>query len=92
MTTTRTQRIVTALARIPRSGSLHNDLHDEAAVLVKELPPILVDQRLGAVIRALLLLAAEYSAQLLSAEAADVTVRTIWRMVCSDARPAGSTQ
>jgi hypothetical protein len=66
---TRTQRIAAALARIPRSGSLHNDLRDEAAVLVKKLRPLLVDQRLGAVIRALLLLAAEYSSQLLRAEA-----------------------
>lgn len=66
----RTQRIALALARIPRSGALHDDLHDEAAVLVKKLRPLLVDQRLGAVIRALFVLAAEYSKQLLRAEAA----------------------
>ena len=65
---TRTQRIIVALTHIPRSGSLHDDLHDEAAVLVKKLRPMLVDQRLGAVIRALFVLAAEYSTQLLRAE------------------------
>ena len=70
MTTTRTQSVILALARIPRSGSLHDDIHDESAVLIKNLRPLLVDQRLGAVIRALYLLAAEYAAQLLRAEAA----------------------
>jgi hypothetical protein len=67
---TRTQRIAAALARIPRSGSLHDDLHAEAAVLIKNLRPLLNGFRLGAVIRALLTLAAEYSTQLLRAEAA----------------------
>lgn len=66
---TRAQRIVLALARIPRSGSLHDDIHAESAVLVKKLRPLLVDHRLGAVIRALFTLAAEYSTQLLRAEA-----------------------
>jgi hypothetical protein len=65
----RTQRIALALARIPRSGALHDDLHDEAAVLVKKLRPLLNGFRLGAVIRALFTLAAEYSTQLLRAEA-----------------------
>jgi hypothetical protein len=70
VTTSRTQRIVTALARIPRTGSLHEDVHDEAAVLVKKLRSMLVDYRLGSVIRALFTLAAEFSTQLLRAEAA----------------------
>jgi hypothetical protein len=68
---TRAQTIIHALARIPRSGSLHDDdIHDESAQLVKKLRPLLVDYRLGAVIRALFTLAAEYSTQLLRAEAA----------------------
>jgi hypothetical protein len=66
----RKQSIALALARIPRSGSLHDDVHHESAVLIKKLRPILVDQRLGAVIRALFVLAAEYATQLLRAEAA----------------------
>ena len=70
MTTTRTQRIPTALARIPRRGRLNEDIHAESAVLVKNLRPLLVDHRLGAVIRALFVLAAEYAGQLLKAEAA----------------------
>jgi hypothetical protein len=67
---TRTQRIAAALARVPRSGQLHDDLRAESAVLVKKLRPLLVDYRLGAIIRALFVLAAEYSTQLLRAEAA----------------------
>ena len=67
---TRTQRIAAALARIPRSGSLHDDLHAEAAVLIKNLRPLLNGFRLGAVIRTLITLAAEYSTQLLRAERA----------------------
>jgi hypothetical protein len=67
---TKSQTLVLALARIPRSGSLHDDVHAESAVLVKKLRPLLVDCRLGAVIRALLTLAAEYSTQLLRAERA----------------------
>jgi hypothetical protein len=67
---TRMQRIVAALARTPRSGSLHNNIHAESEVLVKKLHPLLVDYHLGAVIRALFLLAAEYARQLLRAEAA----------------------
>jgi hypothetical protein len=65
---TRTQRIAAALARVPRSGQLHDDLRAESAVLVKKLRPLLVDYRLGAIIRALFVLAAEYSTQLLRAE------------------------
>jgi hypothetical protein len=65
---TRNHIITRALARIPRSGSLHDDVHDEAAVLIKKLRPLLLDYRLVAVIRALFVLAAEYSKQLLRAE------------------------
>jgi hypothetical protein len=67
---TRTQTLAHALARIPRSGPLHNDIHAESAVLVKKLRPLLVDYRLGAVIRALFTLTAVYASQLLRAEAA----------------------
>jgi hypothetical protein len=66
---TRTRILAAALARIPRSGSLHDDIRAESAVLVKKLRPLLVDYRLGTVIRALVALAAEYAAQLLRAEA-----------------------
>jgi hypothetical protein len=65
---TRARTVALALARIPRSGSLHDDIRAESAVLVKKLRPLLVDYRLGAVIRALFTLAAEYSTQLLRAE------------------------
>jgi hypothetical protein len=68
MIRTRTQSIVLALARIPRSGSLNDDLRSESAVLVKKLRALLVDYRLGAVIRALFVLAAEYARDLLRAE------------------------
>jgi len=67
---THRQRIATALARIPRSGPLETDVHAEAAGLIKKLRPLLVDYRLGAVVRALFTLAAEYARQLLRAEAA----------------------
>jgi hypothetical protein len=65
---TRTQSVVLALARIPRSGSLHNNIHAESEVLANKLRPLLVDYRLGAVIRALFVLAAEYAGELLRAE------------------------
>lgn len=68
MIRTRTQSITAALARIPRSGPLHDDIRAESAVLVKNLRPLLHDFRLGSVIRALVRLAAEYSTQLLRAE------------------------
>jgi len=67
---TRTQSVALALARVPRTGSLHDATHAESAVLTKKLRPLLVDYRLGAVIRALFTLAAEHSKQLLRAEAA----------------------
>ncbi len=67
---TRARAVVLALTRIPRSGSLNDDVHDETVILVKKLRPLLVDYRLGAVIRALFTLAAEYSTRLLRAEAA----------------------
>jgi hypothetical protein len=70
MIRTRTQSIVLALARIPRNGSLHDDIRAESAVLIKKSPPLLNGFRLGSVIRALYLLAAEYAGQLLKAEAA----------------------
>jgi hypothetical protein len=62
------QRI--ALARVPRSGPLHDDVHDEAAVLIEKLRPMLHGFRLGSVVCALSTLAAEYARQLLRAEAA----------------------
>jgi hypothetical protein len=65
---TRTQRIALAIARVPRSGSLHEDIRSESAVLVKNLRPLLNGFRLGSVIGALFTLAAEYSTQLLRAE------------------------
>jgi hypothetical protein len=68
MITQRTRIIANALARIPRCGSLHDDIRDESAVLIKKLRPLLVDFRLGSVIRALVALAGEYAAQLLRAE------------------------
>jgi hypothetical protein len=68
VTRTRTQSIVAALARIPRTGSLHADLRAESAVLIKKLRPLLVDYRLGAVVRALFVLASEYARELLQAE------------------------
>src|SRR5580658_4870418 len=67
---TRTQTLAHALARIPRSGSLHDDIRAESAVLIKKLRPLLVDYRLGEVIRALFTLSAVYAGQLLRAEAA----------------------
>jgi hypothetical protein len=70
MIRTRTQSIVLALARIPPNGSLHDDIRAESAVLIKKLRPLLNGFRLGSVIRALYLLAAEYAGQLLKAEAA----------------------
>jgi hypothetical protein len=66
----RTQRIATALARIPRSGSLHDDVCAESAGLVKKLRSLLADCRLGAAIHALATLTAEYARELLRAEAA----------------------
>ena len=68
MIRTRTQFVVLALARTPRSGSLHNNICAESEVRAKTLRPHLVDYRLGAVIRALFVLATEYAAQLLQAE------------------------
>jgi hypothetical protein len=68
VTTTRTQRIALALARVPRSGPLHDDIHAEAAVLVRKLRPLLNGFRLGSVVRALATLAAEYARELLRAE------------------------
>jgi hypothetical protein len=65
---TRTQSIVLALARIPRSGSLHNNVHDESELLAKKLRPQLHDFRLGSVVHALFTLAAEYASQLLRVE------------------------
>jgi hypothetical protein len=65
---TRARAVALTLARIPRAGSLHDDIYGESAMLVKKLRPLLVDYRLGAVIRALFTLAAEYSTQLLRAE------------------------
>jgi hypothetical protein len=65
---TNTLTVAAALARVPRSGSLHEDIHAEATVLVKKLRPLLNGFRLGSVVRALLTLAAEYSTQLLRVE------------------------
>jgi hypothetical protein len=65
---TKTQTVASALARIPRSGSLHADVHAESVALVKKLRPLLIDYRLGAVIHALVTLAAEYARELLRAE------------------------
>jgi hypothetical protein len=67
---TRTQTLALALARVPHSGALHDDIRAESAVLIKKLRPLLNGYRLGAVIRALFTLAAKYAAQLLRAEAA----------------------
>jgi hypothetical protein len=64
----RTKSIVLALARIPRSGSLHNNIRAESAALEKKLRPLLHDCRLGSVVHALFTLAAEYAGQLLRAE------------------------
>jgi hypothetical protein len=67
---TRIHIIVRALARIPRSGSLHNNVHDESELLAKKLRPLLHDFRLGSVVYTLFTLAAEYASQLLRAERA----------------------
>jgi hypothetical protein len=64
----RTKSIILALARIPRSGSLHNNIRAESAALEKKLRPLLHDYRLGSVVPALFTLAAEYAGQLLRAE------------------------
>jgi hypothetical protein len=68
MIRTRTQSVVLALARIPRSGTLHNNIRAESAVLSRKLRPLLHEFRLGSVIYALFTLAAEYATQLLKAE------------------------
>jgi hypothetical protein len=65
---THVQTTILALARVPRSGSLHNDIYGESALLVKKLRPMLNGFRLGSVVRALYTLAAQYSTQLLRAE------------------------
>jgi hypothetical protein len=67
---TKTQSIVAALARIPRTGSLRRDLHDESEILMRKLRPALRGFRLGAIVSALLTLAAEHATELLEAEAA----------------------
>jgi hypothetical protein len=66
--TPRTQSIASALARVHRQGSLQNDIHAEAAVLVKKVRPLLSGFRLGSVVRALFTLTAEYAGQLLKIE------------------------
>jgi hypothetical protein len=66
---TRDLIITRALARIPRSGSLHDDVRAESAVLIKKVRPLLHGFRLGSVVRALFLLATEYAAELLKVEA-----------------------
>ena len=70
MTTSRTQAIAAALARVPRSGSPHADVCSESAVVIKKLRPLLVGFKLGSVLRARYVLGAGYSCQLLRAEAA----------------------
>lgn len=70
MIRTRTQSVVLALPRIPRSGSLLTDIHAESKALAKKLCPLLHGFRLGSVVCTLFTLAAEYASQLLKAEAA----------------------
>jgi hypothetical protein len=60
--------VTRALARIPRSGSLHVNVHGESELLAKKLRPMLHDFRLGSVVHALFTLAAEYASQLLRVE------------------------
>lgn len=66
--TNNTKTIALALARIPRSGPLHRDLRDEADVVIAKLRPLLNGHRLGAIVRALFILAVEFAGNLLKAE------------------------
>ncbi|MGA7637517.1 MAG: hypothetical protein WCB00_11345 [Candidatus Acidiferrales bacterium] len=70
MTRTNVQTVAIALARIPRTGSLRNELRDEADVVTKRLRPVLRGYRLGAMLYALMTLTAEYTRKLLEAETA----------------------
>ena len=67
---TKTQSVALALARIPRSGPLRSDLLAEAEIVAKKLAPVLTGYRLGALLCALMMLAAEYAVELLKAEVA----------------------
>lgn len=67
---TKTRSIAIALARIPRSGPLRRDLLAEAEIVAKKLRPVLMGYRLGAILCALMIMAAQYAVELLKAEAA----------------------
>jgi hypothetical protein len=65
----RTETIALAIARIPRSGPLRSDLLAESDVVVTKLRPLLNGHRLGAIVRALLILTVEHASRLLKADA-----------------------
>ena len=73
MTRADAETVAIALARIPRSGPLRHDLLYEADSVTKKLRPVLTGYRLGALVCALMMLAAECAVELLKAEAAGCT-------------------
>src|SRR5271170_1118027 len=70
MKRTDAQTVAIALARIPRSGPLRRDLLEEAKIAARKLRPVLTGYRLGALVCALMMIAAECAVELLKAEAA----------------------
>jgi hypothetical protein len=67
---TRNHTVTLALARIPRGGPLRGDLLAEAKIVAKKLRPVLTGYRLGALVCALMMMAAECAVELLKVEAA----------------------
>lgn len=70
MTRADAQTVALALAHIPRSGPLRRDLLAEAKIVATTVRPVLTGYRLGALVCALMMMAAQYAVELLKAEAA----------------------